>query len=165
MSDTDANDKLKKALLSRYHYTEDGYRKRFREATPETEETPNQFIIRLKNYLAKRLELSGSSPENFDALVDLIVKEQFINACSEDLPMCMLERGPKDLVELTTSAQKYLTAHKEHHARVRPQVSPDVQSEENDTVQTRFVTRTPEVAAVLLLSRFWTQAIRVWYKD
>ena len=67
MSDADASDydKLKKALLTRYNYTEDGYRKRFREATPETEETPDQFIIRLKNYLAKWLELSGSSPDNF----------------------------------------------------------------------------------------------------
>ena len=113
MSDADASDygKLKKALLTRYNYTEDGYRKRFREATPETEETPDQYVIRLKNYLAKFLELSGSSPQNFDALVDL--KEQFINACSEDLAMYLLERGPKDLVELTTWAQKYLIAHKE----------------------------------------------------
>ena len=102
MSDADASDydKLKKALLTRYNYTEDGYRKRFREATPETEETPDQFVIRLKNYLAKWLELSGSSLQNFYALVDLIVKEQFINACSEDLAMYLLERGPKDLVEL-----------------------------------------------------------------
>ena len=104
MSDADASDydKLKKAPLTRYNYTEDGYRKRFREATPETEETPDQFIIRLKNYLAKWLELSGSSPQNFDALVDLIVKEQFINACSEDLAKYLLERGPKNLAELTT---------------------------------------------------------------
>ena len=87
MSDADASDydKLKKALLTRYNYTEDGYRKRFREATPETEETADQFVIRLKNYLAKWLELSGSSPQNFDALVDLIVKEQFINVCSKIL--------------------------------------------------------------------------------
>ena len=53
MSDASDYDKLKKALLTRYNYTEDGYRKRFREATPETEETPDQFVIRLKNYLAK----------------------------------------------------------------------------------------------------------------
>ena len=115
MSDTDANDydKLKKALLTRYNYTEDGYRKKFREVKPETEETQDLFVIRLKNYLAKWLELSGSSPGNFDALVYLIVKEQFINACSEDLAMYMLERGPKDLVELTTWTQKYLMALKE----------------------------------------------------
>ena len=43
--------KLKKALLTKYNYIEDGYRKRFQEATPETEETPDQFVIRLKNYL------------------------------------------------------------------------------------------------------------------
>ena len=126
MSDADASDydKLKKALLTRYNYTEDGYRKRFREATPETEETPDQFVIRLKNYLAKWLELSGSSPQNFDALVDLIVKEQFINACSEDLAMYLLERGPKDLVELTTWAQKYLIAHKEQLGKSKTTVQP-----------------------------------------
>ena len=156
MSDADASDydKLKKALLKRYNYTEDGYRKRFREATPETEETPDQFVIRLKNYLAKWLELSGSSPQNFDALVDLIVKEQFINACSEDLAMYLLERGPKDLVELTTWAQKYLIAHKEQLGKSKATVQP--RRAENDTVKTRFVTRTPEVAAVLPLSWFWT---------
>ena len=126
MSDADVSDydKLKKALLTRYNYTEDGYRKRFREATPETEETPDQFVIRLKNYLAKWLELSGSSPQNFDALVDLIVKEQFINACSEDLAMYLLERGPKDLVELTTWAQKYLIAHKEQLGKNKAIVQP-----------------------------------------
>ena len=115
MSDTDASDydKLKKTLLTRYNYTEDGYRKRFRKVKPETEETPDQFVARLKNYLAKWLELSGSSSGDFDALVDLIVKEQFINTCSEELAVYLLERGPKDLVELTTWAQQYLIAHKQ----------------------------------------------------
>ena len=115
MSDTDANDydKLKKALLTRYNYTEDGYRKKFREIKPETEETPDPFVIRLKNYLAKCLELTGSSSRDFEAIEDLIIKEQFINACSEELAVYLLERGPKDLVELTTLAQQYLIAHKQ----------------------------------------------------
>ena len=41
MSDTVANDydRLKKAFLTMYNYTEDGYRKRFREIKPETEES------------------------------------------------------------------------------------------------------------------------------
>ena len=124
MSDAYASNYDKKALLTRYNYTEDGYRKRFREAMSETEETPDQFVIRLKNYLAKWLELSGSSPQNFDALVEMIVKEQFINACSEDLAMYLLERGPKDLVELTTWAQKYLIAHKEQLGKSKATVQP-----------------------------------------
>ena len=104
---------LKKTLLTRYNYTKDGYRKRFREIKPETEETPDQFIIRFKNYLAKWLELSGSSSGDFDAIVDLIVKEQFINACSEELAVYLQEIGPKDLAELTTLAQQYLITHKQ----------------------------------------------------
>ena len=78
-----------------------------------TEETPDQFVIRLKNYLAKWLELSRSSSGDLDDLVDLIVKEQFIYAFPEELAIYLLEKGPKDLVELTTWAQKYLIAHKQ----------------------------------------------------
>ena len=37
--------------------------------------------------------------------------EQFIS--SEELAVYLLERGPKDLVELTTLAQQYLIAHKQ----------------------------------------------------
>ena len=87
-SDGDASDhdKLKKALLTRYNFTED-YGKRFRKVKPKTEETPDQFIVHIKNYLNKCLELPGSSPGDYDALVELIVKEQFINACSEELAM------------------------------------------------------------------------------
>ena len=96
-----------------YSFTEDGYSKRFRDVKPETEETQNQFVICLKNNLAKWLELSGSSSGDFEAIVDLIVKEQYINTCSEELAVYLLERGPKDLVELTTWAQQYLMAHKQ----------------------------------------------------
>ena len=127
MSDTDAieYDTVKKALLTRYNYTVNGYRKRFREVKPETKETPDHFVIRLKNYLAKWLELSGSSSGDFDAPVHLIVKEQFINAYSGQLAVYLLERGCKDLVELTTWAQQYLIAHKQQLGgkrkyRVRP---------------------------------------------
>ena len=42
MPDTDVSDfnKLKKVLLTMCNLTEDGYRKRFREVKPETEEMP-----------------------------------------------------------------------------------------------------------------------------
>ena len=58
MSNEDTNDydKLKKTLLTMYNFTEDGYRLRFRDVKSETEETPDQFVVRLKNYLAKWLE-------------------------------------------------------------------------------------------------------------
>ena len=74
---------------------------------------PDQFIVRSKNYLTKWLELSGSSSGDFDAIVDLIVKEQFINACSEELAVYLLEKGHEDLVELATRTQQYLMANKQ----------------------------------------------------
>ena len=36
--------KLKNSLLTNKNFTEDGYRKRFREVKPETEEMPDQFV-------------------------------------------------------------------------------------------------------------------------
>ena len=103
--------KLKKALLTRYSFTEDGYIQRLMDVKPETDETQDQFVVQLKNYLAKWLKLSGSSPGHFAALVDLIVKEQFINDSSEELAVFLVQRGPKDMVELTTWPQQYLIAH------------------------------------------------------
>ena len=115
----DENDKLNSYLLCFECYAEnanwekDTWAIKLSALLTETEETPDQFVICLKNYLAKWLELSGSSSGNFEALVDLIVKEQLINACSEELAVYLLERGPKDLVELTAWAQQYLITHKQ----------------------------------------------------
>ena len=52
MSDEDANDygRLKKAPLTRYNFTEDACRKRFRQVKPETEK-----ITRTVGHLTKKL--------------------------------------------------------------------------------------------------------------
>ena len=46
LSRTDAvnYDEVKKALLKRFNFTEEGYRQKFRDCKPETGETPSQFI-------------------------------------------------------------------------------------------------------------------------
>ena len=51
-------DRLKLALLKRYDFTEFGYRKKFREAKPEGQESHGQFMVPLKNYFTKWVELS-----------------------------------------------------------------------------------------------------------
>ena len=40
---------MKIALMKRYDLTEDGYRRKFRVSTPETDERPDQFIVRYVN--------------------------------------------------------------------------------------------------------------------
>ena len=51
-------DRPKLAFLKRYDITEFGYRKRFREARLKGQESPGQFMVRLKNYFTKWMELS-----------------------------------------------------------------------------------------------------------
>ena len=60
--------RLKTALLNRYNYTEHGYKQRFRETKPEGFETPGQFIVRLKNYLCKWIDLSEVT-KSFEGVV------------------------------------------------------------------------------------------------
>ena len=60
LSSEDARDynKLRKALIQRYDFTEQGYRDRFREAKPEGQESPGQLIVRIRNYFDKWVKLS-----------------------------------------------------------------------------------------------------------
>ena len=97
-------DRLRLALLKRYDFTEFEYRKKFREAKPEGQESPGQFMVRLKNYFTKWVELSKVE-KLFDGAVELMVREQFTNACSKDLSVYLNERSPKTLDELVIVAE------------------------------------------------------------
>jgi hypothetical protein len=80
---------LKEALLKRYDLTENGFRVRFRNSKPEDGESPDQFITRLKLYLTRWIDLAKTE-KSFEALWELFVKEQLIDACPEDLAIYLL---------------------------------------------------------------------------
>ena len=104
-------ERLKLALLKRYDFTEYGYGRRFRDANPEEQESPGQFIVRLKNYLTKWVKLAKVE-ESFDrVVVELMVREQFTKACPKELSVYLNERSPKTLDELVTWAEQYLMVH------------------------------------------------------
>ena len=67
----------------RYDFTEFAYRKRFHEAILEVQESSSRFMVRLKNYFIKWAELSKVE-KSFDGAVELMVHEQFTNACPKD---------------------------------------------------------------------------------
>ena len=46
-------DKLRKALLQKYNFTEQGYREKFRNAKPEGHEPAGQLIVEIRNYFNK----------------------------------------------------------------------------------------------------------------
>ena len=64
-------DKVKLELLEHFQLTEDGYRRKFRYAKPDRQESPRQYAGRLKGYLQKWIMMSGIE-QSYDSLIDLI---------------------------------------------------------------------------------------------
>ncbi len=101
---------LKEALLKRYDLTENGFRVRFRKSNPEEGESPEQFITRLKRYLTRWTELSKTE-KTFEVLCELFVKDQFIDACPEELTIYSRERDPENVDRVAKIAEQFLAAH------------------------------------------------------
>ena len=112
LSDADANnyDKLKEALLRRYDFTEDGYRNKFRQGKPIGNESPEQFVERLRDYLYKWVEMSKTE-KTFHALAAMFVKEQFMNCVQKELAVYLRQHNPTTLEEMAGVANRYLIAH------------------------------------------------------
>ena len=138
--------KVKEALLKRYRLTEDGFRSKFRDSDPVSGESPGQFITRLRNYLNRWMEMAHVERE-FDAIYDMIVKEQFVKKCSNDLSVYLKEKSFETLEEMAEQAERFLIAHNKEMAtgkdknRPTTRTSPTYQSYK--TVRECFNCRRP----------------------
>ena len=110
-------DTLREALFKRYNLTEEGYRDRFRKSHPLKDESPEEYIFRLKTNLEKWIELSPVE-STYEGLRNLIIRERFIESCSKDLGIYIQERSPESLEEMAKLAQQYLTARGRQFAQV-----------------------------------------------
>ncbi|KAJ8036669.1 Protein NYNRIN [Holothuria leucospilota] len=102
-------DKVKKAALEAYHLTARGFRRRFKDSRPTQGETGLKFANRITTYLKRWLEASKVS--NFDALFDLLLREQFLEACGRDLRIFLKERDPDSIKVMVEHADHYIIAH------------------------------------------------------
>lgn len=75
---------LKTALLRRFELTDDGFKTFFRTCRPEQCETFAQFSVRLSSYFDRWIDMA-KVPRTFDGLYDLMLRDQFIHICSQDL--------------------------------------------------------------------------------
>ena len=125
LSSKDARDydKLRKALLQRYDFTEQVYRERFKNAKRKRQESPGQLIVIICNYFNKWEELSKVG-ETFEGVEELMVREQFTNSCPREVSIFLkiigaerkrrMEQGVRkkrkhrNLEELAQMAEKYL---------------------------------------------------------
>ncbi|XP_033762635.1 uncharacterized protein LOC117344094 [Pecten maximus] len=102
-------EELRKALLLRFEMTEEGFRKSFRTARPEGGETFSQFATRLENYMERWVELSKTE-KTYKKLKDLMLRDQFIHCCGQELPLFLKERSPTSFVEMARLADQYVEA-------------------------------------------------------
>jgi hypothetical protein len=135
LSDDDAAkyETVKEALLLCYNFTDKGYCQRFRECRPKPGETPRQFVARLSSYLRKWVELSGKGVD-YNCLHELIVKEQFLDACLKDLATFLEEQKQQTLNDLIEAADRYLKAHGKTFGPPKKQLQRDGH-QENDIQQ------------------------------
>ena len=77
-------EKLKSALLKRFELTEEGFRKRFKAARPETGETFVQYFRKSRNYLERWFDL-GKVLKTYDGVVDYLVRDQLLAISNHEL--------------------------------------------------------------------------------
>ena len=99
-------DVLKQALLKRYSKTPDDFRKKFYGGRQSVDENAPQFICRLEHWLAQWISLSKID-ETFDGLRELILRGQFLHACSPDLAVFIKEHMPCDLEKMVEWAEVF----------------------------------------------------------
>ena len=85
-------DSLKATLLKCYDLNEEGYRRKFRETKPGTVETASQFLAKLQNFFGRWTEMAKAD-KTYEGLRDMMLKEQFLSVCHEELRMFLRERG------------------------------------------------------------------------
>jgi len=97
--------KVKEALLERYNLTQEGYRKKLRDADAYDDETPAQFHTRIMTYVQKWIELSGGKD-----LLELVSNEQFISSCPDDLAIHLRQNSYDDSKDMCEAASLFLHA-------------------------------------------------------
>jgi len=90
------------------------YRRRvqteFFESKPEKGESPQQLIVRLKDYFLRWVKLSKVD-QTFDGIKELLVKERYLATCPKTLELFLRERAVTSLEELGKIAEQYEDAH------------------------------------------------------
>ena len=125
--------KLKYALLQRFELTEEGFKKKFRGAKPESGETFVQFSARIRNYFNRWVEFAHIT-KSYEGLVDMLMREQILFVCGPELRLFLKERVPTSLDSMVKLADQYCEARGGNILNVlfkRKEPKPDVLTKEN----------------------------------
>ena len=78
-------------MLKRFNLAEESFKQKFKSARAEVGEAPTEFIARLENYLMRWINLANVE-KNFDGLMNLIVREQYLESCPVQMAIFLRER-------------------------------------------------------------------------
>ena len=100
-------EEVKQAILKRYNINEETYRQRFRNTKKKIDESYVETEVRLKDLAAKWLKPTERTKEG---LVNVIIREQLVNAMPKELQLRVRERKPKTSEDAATLADDIILA-------------------------------------------------------
>ena len=98
-SDANNYEVVKEALLIKLSLTSGDNRKNFFACKQNANENASQFFSRLEHIISQWILLSKID-HSFEAFRDLILGEQFLQACSRELSLFIRERTPTGITEM-----------------------------------------------------------------
>ncbi|CAG5123441.1 unnamed protein product [Candidula unifasciata] len=101
---------VRQKLLASRLLTEAGYRNQFHTLMPTPDVSFSEYVAQVKTIFFRWVNLAevGTS---FDKLVDLILRDNVLLSCSNDLCTFFQERKPRSLEDMITLGEQYITAH------------------------------------------------------
>uniref|UniRef100_UPI00358FC9B1 E3 ubiquitin-protein ligase BRE1A-like n=1 Tax=Myxine glutinosa TaxID=7769 RepID=UPI00358FC9B1 len=132
---------LKKHILKAYELVPEAYRQKFRNARKRVSETHVEFARVKENMFDRWCESKGVG-NDFEALRDLILVEEFQQCVHEDIKVYLQEKKVPKLWDAATMADDYALTHRigvhEHNSSPRsPQGSCGTAGAENDNTWRR----------------------------
>ena len=99
---------MKATIFQCYDINEETYHRRFRTVKPKENETPVELVIRVRDLAEKWLKDCGDR----QAVIDTVVKEQFVELLPDDVRIWAKERKPRSGEEAGELAEDYRQARK-----------------------------------------------------
>ncbi|XP_073498465.1 uncharacterized protein [Phyllobates terribilis] len=106
-SDLDGNyEAIKEALVRKYNLTPEVYRRKFRNLQRGSADSYADFVSTLRSTFHQWIR--GLSVSSFEALTDLMVKDQFLHMCPTDVRQFVCDREPQSADEAAKIADRYV---------------------------------------------------------
>lgn len=113
--ESDNYDAIKTAILKRYELTSEAYRDKFRKCRQFSDELFKDFVVRAERFFHHWCDRENIGSD-YELLFDLILREQVIGSCSNDLQLWVREHTLKSIKDVITLSESFQVTHKGSNA-------------------------------------------------